>query len=74
MGIRAGVLALVIKALVSMYKKCPKGIFGYILMGVAFVISAFTNINIIFIIIACALVGLIYSVIMRKRGKEVCRK
>ncbi len=74
MGIRAGVLALVIKALVSMYKKSPKGLFGYILMGAAFIISAFTNVNVIFIIIACALVGLIYSVIMRKRGKEVCRK
>ena len=44
MGIRAGVLALVIKALVSMYKKCPKGLFSYILMGGALLISAFTEI------------------------------
>ena len=71
MGIRAGVLALLIKALVSMYKKCPKSLFGYILMGAALVISAFTEINVIFIIIACALAGLIYSMVMRKRGKEI---
>ena len=31
-GIRAGVLALLIKALVSMYKKCPKGLAAYIVM------------------------------------------
>ena len=71
MGIRAGVLALVIKALVSMYKKCPKSLFGYILMGAAFILSAFTEINVIFIIIGCAVIGLVYSTVLRKRGKEI---
>lgn len=70
-GIRAGVLALVIKALVSMYKKCPKSLFGYILMGAAFILSAFTEINVIFIIIGCAVIGLVYSTVLRKRGKEI---
>lgn len=68
MGIRAGVLALLLKALISMYKKCPKGIFYYILMGLAFVISAFTELNVIIVIVACALIGLIRSVVLRKRG------
>ena len=71
MGIRAGVLALVIKALVSMYKKCPKCLFGYILMGAAFIISALTEINVIFVIIGCAVVGLVYSTVLRMRGKEI---
>lgn len=71
MGIRAGVLALVIKALVSMYKKCPKSLFGYILMGAAFIISALTEINVIFVIIGCAVIGLVYSTVLRKRGKEI---
>lgn len=70
MGVRAGVLALVIKALVSMYKKCPKGLFSYILMIGALLLSAFTQINVIYIIIACAVVGLIYSAVLRKRGCE----
>lgn len=70
MGIRAGVLALVIKALVSMYKKCPKGLFSYILMIVALLLSALTSVNVIYIIIGCAVVGLIYSAVLRKRGCE----
>ena len=36
MGIRAGVLALVLKALISMYKQCPKNLVSYILVGLAF--------------------------------------
>ena len=76
MGIRAGVLALVIKAFISMYKKCPKGLFSYIIMGSAFVVSTFIdimgiNVSVIYIIVACALVGLIHSLIQRKRGKDV---
>ncbi len=73
-GIRAGVLALVIKAFYSMYKKCPKGAFSYILMAGAFVASLFIDvlgldISIIYIIVTCALIGLIHSIIERKRGK-----
>ena len=76
MGIRAGVLALVIKAFISMYKKCPKGLFSYIIIGSAFVVSTFIdimgiNVSVIYIIVACALIGLIHSVIQRKRGKDV---
>ena len=69
-GIRAGVLALIIKALVSMYKKAPKDIFSYILMGASFVLAAFTDINVIFVIIGCAVAGLINSLIIKRRVKE----
>ena len=69
-GIRAGVIALIIKALVSMYKKAPKGLFSYILMGASFIIAAFTNINVIYIIIGCALAGLFNSLVIKRRVKE----
>lgn len=74
-GIRAGVLALVIKAFYSMYKKCPKGLFSYVLMVGSFAASMFIDVlgidvSIIYIIVACALIGLIHSIIERKRGKE----
>ncbi len=69
-GIRAGVLALIIKALVSMYKKAPKGLFSYILMGASFVLAAFTEINVIFVIIGCGVAGLINSLIIKRRVKE----
>ena len=69
-GIRAGVLALIIKALVSMYKKAPKGLFSYILMGASFILAAFTDINVIFVIIGCGVAGLINSLIIKRRVKE----
>ena len=69
-GIRAGVLALIIKALVSMYKKAPKGLFSYILMGASFILAAFTDINVIFVIIGCGLAGLFNSLILKRRVKE----
>jgi chromate transporter len=76
MGIRAGVLALVIKAFYSMYKKCPKNLFSYIIMFGAFAASLFIDIlgldiSVIYIIISCAVIGLVYSTIQRKRGKEI---
>ncbi len=58
-GIRAGVLALIIKAFVSMYKQCPKGVLSYLIAGAAFLLSTFTNMNVILIIIGAGLVGLV---------------
>ena len=69
-GIRAGVLALIIKALISMYKQCPKDIFSYILAGAAFVVSAFFEINALYIILSCAALGLSYSLVMQRRAKK----
>lgn len=66
-GIRAGVLSLLIKALVNMYKKCPKGIFAYILMGAAFVVATFVHINAIYIILGCAILGLVRSFAAERR-------
>ncbi len=69
-GIRAGVLALILKAFVSMYKQCPKGAISYLIAVVAFVLSVFTNINVIFIIIGAGVIGLItYLLSLRKEEK-----
>ncbi len=68
-GIRAGVLALVIKALWTMYKKVPKGITSYIIMIAAFVVSAFVDISVLWVIAGCALFGLITSLIASRRAK-----
>lgn len=60
-GIRAGVLALVIKALISMYKKMPKNGLSYALAALSFIAAAFLGMNVLLIIIACALLGLFIS-------------
>ena len=69
-GIRAGVLALILKALWSMYKSAPKGWVSYVVMAAAFILAAFFDINILFIIIGCALFGLITSMIAARRVKQ----
>lgn len=70
MGIRAGVLALVLKGLVSMFKKCQKTYVSYIVIVFAAIVGAFTDINVFLIIIVSALFGLVtYSVLHRREGK-----
>ncbi len=66
-GIRAGVLALLIKALWTMYAKCPKGLLSYILMGISFIVAALTNLSVLYIILFCAAVGIISSLINERR-------
>ncbi len=67
MGIRAGVLALVVKALISMYKQCPKNAVAYIIAGLAFAVTLLTDISILYVIIACAVIGLAASMMMKKK-------
>lgn len=74
MGIRACVLALVLKALLSMYKKCEKTWVAYSVIAfsviTSVVISRFVPINTFYIIIASAIFGLItYSVLRRRADK-----
>lgn len=67
-GIRAGVLALIIKALWTMYRQAPKGALAYVMMAAAFILTAFFDINVLLVIIGCAAAGLIYSLIVVRRG------
>ena len=68
-GIRAGVLALILKALWSMYRKAPKGLLGYLVMAAAFVCTAFLHIHAVIVIEGCAAVGLIASLLAERRAK-----
>lgn len=68
-GIRAGILALLVKAFMSMGKACPKNVISYAIAASAFAVAVFTDVNVLFIIIASALVGLVYSLISERVGK-----
>ena len=68
-GIRAAVLALVMKALWSMYKQCPKNPLSYLLMSMAFVFVAVLKVRIFPVIIGCALIGLFSSAFQARRAK-----
>lgn len=72
-GIRAGVIALICKALINMYKKAPKDVISYVLMGVSFalaVLPLFVNfkINAVYIIIGAALVGIISAFVAGRKA------
>ncbi len=68
-GIRAGVLALLFKALWTMYKKCTKGLVSYILMASAFAATAFLDVPVLAVIIGCAVIGLVSSLVAERRNK-----
>jgi chromate transporter len=69
-GIRASVLALLLRALWLMYSKCPKNAVSYAIMAVSFILSEFFGINLIYVIIICALLGLITSILNFRRAKK----
>lgn len=69
-GIRAGVLALILNALVGMYKKCPKGAVSYIVFGLSFGLAVFLDLNVFLIIVICALFGLVTSLLAARRAKK----
>ena len=57
-GIRAGVLALIIKALISMYTKSTHNLVSYLIMILAFICVVVFNLNVLLVIICCAVIGL----------------
>ena len=69
-GIRAGVLALILRALVSMYKKSPKGTLSYMITILAFAASAVFDVNAIAIILLAGVTGLVSAAVMSKRAEK----
>lgn len=69
-GIRAGVLALIVKALISLFKKVSKTAFSYAIMAISLLIPTFFDINVIFVVIACAIAGIIFSLFTIKGGNK----
>ena len=68
-GIKIGVLALILKAVILMVSACQRNVFTYVIMGISFMVAViFTGLNVIFIIIACALVGLFSTLLIKKEG------
>lgn len=68
-GIRAGVLALIVRALYGMFKQCPKHAVSYILVVVAFAGAVFLDTSVLLILALCALVGLL-TFLRRERNRK----
>lgn len=70
-GIRAGVLALLIKAVISMYKKSPKNIVAYLIMAGSLIAVAFFSVNVMIVLGSAALIGLCFTLIAKKEGRRL---
>lgn len=69
-GIRAGVLALIVRALLIMFSNVEKGSFSYILMGAAFLCVSFFHCNVLLVILLSALTGIVASWKTKKADKH----
>ncbi len=69
-GIRVGVIALIVKALWTMAKKCPRDMFSAIVGTLAFAVVLFTGVNVLYVIIGGALVGLSVAVFTKGKGEK----
>ncbi len=69
-GIRAGVLALILKALISMYGQFPQNRISYVIAAIAFLLTAVFEINVLVVIVICAVIGSVYSVMAERREKN----
>lgn len=67
-GISVCVAALILDAVMSMWKKGVKDLFGIVLCLVMLVLSLFTDLSPILLIVACALLGVAAK--LRKTGEE----
>ena len=66
MGIRAAVLALILKALWTMYKASRKDVFAYCIMALALVPTAFLKVDAVLVLLGCAVFGILWSALHRK--------
>lgn len=67
-GVRAGVLALIVKSLAGMYRQCPKNALSYIITAGVFIAAGFFNASVLLLIVLSALLGLFFS--LKKCGKR----
>ena len=69
-GIRAGVLALLCKALWGMYKKNKKNWVSYIIMGACFLLTGLLDVSVLPVLVGCAVFGLVTAKIMERRAQK----
>ena len=71
-GMQAGVAAVIVDAVIKMAINVgkEKSILSYIIMIGAFIVAYFCDINIVFIILACAAIGVAATIIRDKRSKK----
>lgn len=62
-GIRIAVIALMIKAFITMFKQCPKNAVSYSIAGITLILVGIFDLNVLIIIIASAFIGIVYQAV-----------
>ncbi len=70
-GMQAGVAAVIVDAVVKMAIKVgkEKSVLSYVIMIGSFIVAYFCDINIVFVILACAAIGMVATVVRGRRDK-----
>ena len=63
-------LALILKALWSMYRQSPKQPMAYAIAAAALLLVALLKVNVMLVILLCAVTGLIYSLLIEGRRER----
>lgn len=69
-GIRAGVLALLCKALWGMYKKNTKNWVSYTIMAGAFILTGLLDVSVLPVLAGCAIFGLVTAKTMERKAQR----
>ena len=72
-GIRAGVMVLIVQAVLKMYKACEQNWINYLILLVSFVSVAFWDLPVIPILLISAACGILYQTFRAKARKEETR-
>lgn len=70
MGVRAGVLILILDAVVKMGKSVEPNAFNFIVGACAFLLATFTDINIVWLILTGGVLGIIWQIYIVKAYAE----
>ena len=70
-GLRAAVAVIILNAVFKLTKKGDKGLFGVVVLILAFLVATFTDLSAILIILLSALAGIAYGILLaHRKAKE----
>ena len=69
-GVKAGVVVLLFKAVTKLGKAVKKDIFGYVLAVLGFIVAVLFDIPVIIMLLIGALIGILYGIIRKTKKQE----
>jgi len=69
-GLRAGVCALMVTAVLRLVRKAVKNVFGIIVCAIVFCLFMFVSVSPVILVVSAALLGVLYQVLYNKGGKK----